>query len=438
MTLTLLFPLTPFAADTLVDATGLLIVLPAPVKGGTPLASINHAQYSGTINWQTTDGEEIETVFQAAASYRAAITLSAKTGYTLSGLSPNSFTHPAAQRVSFDIASATVTVLFNPTAGEGEDSTINLFDLSAAIPAPVYRAEPLTAFENEQYAGTVAWAYVVDGAETAFADGAAFDCEKGIRAVVTLNAKTGFTLSGIPADIFVHAGASGVSNAAGGGTVTLAFDALPWTPIVSNLSLNGKPIQICCYAGANRAASSLIDGTASTGNYWDYGWNGDSALNLSDWPEIMKDPLGTAFNGDECGTGHPTVFEAESVREAIRKRAHCFTIDLGAVTDNIVQVQLFPRDNGQRWPYRIEVFYSSDAAIGPLPGEDVHTLGEFDLPYPGSGNWQTLALYPRTASGRGFSARYIHIRIYKARSLEEATMVDSSFSEFRIGTGAAE
>ncbi|MDR0731228.1 MAG: hypothetical protein LBF63_06125, partial [Treponema sp.] len=256
-----------------------------------------------------------------------------------------------------------------------------------------------------------------------------------------------FTLAGLPANGFTHRGAAGISNAAGSGVITISFATAFWTPAsVSYPSLSSKTIKICCDAGNSYRAgrltsnSSLTNG-ANASNYWDYGWNSSAASNRSDWADILK-AEGLPFDGDECGHGHPAVFLTSAVPEAIRKRAHCFTLDLGEVTSNIVQFGIYPRnesesERGNRWPIQFEVFYS-DSEIGPIPGDEATSLGVFDwgsVPYPWA--WRYADLYRRTGDGKGFSARYIHVRIYaEGKNGVDSEWVAPSFSGIRVGIGA--
>jgi hypothetical protein len=338
-----------------------------------------------------------------------------------------------AQNVILDILSGTVTVLFKRTAGVNEDSPVNLYNLDGSIPVPVYRENPVKSFETDQYTGAVAWSYVAGTTETPLAGDAAFDCEKPFKAIVTLTAKTGFTFTGVPANVFAHSGSTGISNAAGSGTVTITFAGAPWTPgSTSDISLSGKTIAICCYPSAERNGSQLINGTLGGNDYWDYGWDGDPDKNGSDWPDILKNAAGVTFNGDECGHGHETVLLPLQL-----KRAHFFTLDLGSITNNIVQLGIYPRnDNGDRWPIQFEVFYS-DNEIGAIPGENAQSLGIFDWePCPDPLDWRYADLYPRTSNGRGFSARYIHIRVYaEYKNGIDASWVTTSFSEIGVRTG---
>lgn len=275
-----------------------------------------------------------------------------------------------------------------------------------------------------------------------------FEPGKPCKVVITLTAKTGFTLTGIPANAFAHRDSTGISNDAGGGAITITFAGAAWSPLtVSYPSLADKTVNICCYPNTNNsgsrlaAGSVLIDGQSQS-SMWDYGWNGNASSNLSDWANILKNAEGVDFTGDECGHGHPTVFLAAATPEAIRKRAHCFTLDLGEVTSGIVSFGIYPRTNessgerGQRWPIQFEVFYS-DSEIGAIPGEEAVSLGIFEWgEAPDPWAWRDVDLYPRTGDGRAISARYIHVRIYaEAKNGVNSEWVCPSFAGIRVGVG---
>jgi hypothetical protein len=429
---TIRFPQMPKEGDALVSETNLGAVTYAPYKGGTPQTTASLGQYTAAISWETVAGDALAGTFAPSTMYKAVIVLSPKDGYTLSGLDGSSFTHPNTENIRFDVLHDTIHIVFNATKAANEAETITLYDISALIPPPAHRAAPVWTIENDQYTGALAWSE--DGA--AIEETGTYDCEKPFQAVVTLAAKEGFTLEGLPANVFTHTGSTGISNAAGGNAITLSFAAASWGPgSVTYPTLTGKTINICCYASGN-PPTYLINGTLNN-QYWDYGWNGDAANNLSSWPDIMK-AEGLPFDSAECTPGHPTVFLAQTMPQSIRKRAHCFTLDLGALTDNIVTFGMYSRsDSGQRWPHQIEVFYS-DSEIGPIPGDEAVSLGIFEPPFPGNHAWQYVNLYAGTPSKRGFSARYIHVRIYKTQRTVDPALngddpIDASLNEIRIG-----
>jgi hypothetical protein len=86
----------------------------APVQGATPVTAITaNAQYTGTVAWSGTPA-----TFAYAAEYTATITLTAKSGYTLQGVSAGFFTVAGALSVSNAANSGVVTATFPPTADD--------------------------------------------------------------------------------------------------------------------------------------------------------------------------------------------------------------------------------------------------------------------------------------------------------------------------------
>jgi len=81
-----------------------------PAQGGTPVATLSDTtQYSAVIAW--TDSPS---VFAASTSYTATITLTAKSGYTLSGVTANYFTVAGATSTN-SIDSGVITAVFPST-----------------------------------------------------------------------------------------------------------------------------------------------------------------------------------------------------------------------------------------------------------------------------------------------------------------------------------
>jgi len=101
---------TPASATviTFLDIPGVV----APVTGNTPVTSITDtAQYTGTITWSPVDS-----TFAASTPYTANIALTAKAGWTLTGVAANSFTVSGAT-VTHSANSSVVSALFPATSG---------------------------------------------------------------------------------------------------------------------------------------------------------------------------------------------------------------------------------------------------------------------------------------------------------------------------------
>jgi len=183
----------------------------APVTGETPVTTITETdQYTGTVSWSPADSP-----FSGEVIYTATITLTAKTGFTLTGVSANFFTVAGATTTN-DADSGEVTAEFPAT----EPAVIDI----AAIPgvtAPVTGETPVTTItETDQYTGTVAW----------LPNDAAFLGEVVYEATVTLTAKTGFTLTGVSENFFTVAGAT-ATNDADSGVVTATFPETTAVPV---------------------------------------------------------------------------------------------------------------------------------------------------------------------------------------------------------------
>lgn len=99
---------------TLVKVTDAVVAgVTVPVTGEKPVTTIDCDQVAGTITWSPT-----ATTFAASTKYTATITLTAKPGYTLTGVTSNFFTVEGASSVSNSADSGVVTVVFPATAAE--------------------------------------------------------------------------------------------------------------------------------------------------------------------------------------------------------------------------------------------------------------------------------------------------------------------------------
>lgn len=108
---------------------------------------------------------------------------------------------------------ALVTLEAAPPTPPQADTAVNLAGIDG-ITAPAAGGVPVaTVTETAQYTGAVVWSPTVSGS---------FGFDTVYTAVITLTAKQGFTLQGVPANFFTVAGATAV-NTAGSGTVTAVF-----------------------------------------------------------------------------------------------------------------------------------------------------------------------------------------------------------------------
>jgi len=95
---------------------------------------------------------------------------------------------------------------------------VNIATIQGLTP-PVIGRTPVNAItENAQYSGTVAW----NGSPSVFGASTVY------TATITLKAKTGYTLQGVPANFFTVSGASSVSNSANSGVIRAVFPVTPY------------------------------------------------------------------------------------------------------------------------------------------------------------------------------------------------------------------
>jgi len=203
--ITAVFPSTSAATINIAAIAGVIV----PVTGRTPNTTITeNAQYSGTVTWSPN-----HSTFAAATQYTATITLTPKTGYTLTGVAKDSFTVAEATSVSNAANSGVITAVFPSTSA----TTVNIAGIQG-VTAPVTGATPITAItENAQYTGTVTW----NGNPSTFAAVTQY------TATITLTPKTGYTLQGVAANFFTVAGAT-ATNAANSGVITAVFPKDEW------------------------------------------------------------------------------------------------------------------------------------------------------------------------------------------------------------------
>jgi hypothetical protein len=82
-----------------------------PVAGTNPFTTaINAAQYTGSVAWQTSSGAAHSGNFGNSTVYKAVVTLTAKSGYTFTGVAANAFSYSGATSVANTTGSTTVTV----------------------------------------------------------------------------------------------------------------------------------------------------------------------------------------------------------------------------------------------------------------------------------------------------------------------------------------
>ena len=164
-------------------------------------------------------------------------------------------------------AGLTTAMVFDLEGADWKSPVTKGFDLSDKIAAPVKDAVPSTAaFDTEQFTGTVAWS----PADSVFAADTVY------TALVTLEAKDGYTLLGVDADAFNYNNANASFNVATG-VVTIVFPkTAPLDPGTINvtigfaygkITINGSDGANVIYKNGDPAALEL-----SVSGYTDVSW----------------------------------------------------------------------------------------------------------------------------------------------------------------------
>ena len=195
----------------------------APVADAVPDLKVTAtAQYTGVITWSPT----VVGTFAAGTVYTATITLTAKTGYTLTGVLANFFTVAGAASDTNPANSGVVTAVYAKTTAVAIIDLGGFLNPIDGVTAPVTGAVPdLTVDATVQYTGKTTWSPAVVGT---FAAGTVY------TATITLTPKAGYTLTGVLANFFevLGIGTGTDTNPANSGVVTAIFDATLTPPTV--------------------------------------------------------------------------------------------------------------------------------------------------------------------------------------------------------------
>jgi len=197
------------SGPTVVNISAIAGVSP-PVRSEIPATTITEtAQYTGIVTWS---GNPIE--FAATTVYTATITLSAKAGYTLTGVAADYFTVAGTTSNTNPVDSGVISAVF-PATGAAPPTVIDIAAI-AGVTAPATGATPVTTITGTaQFTGTVTWS----GSPATFTSLTVY------TATVSLTAKAGYTLTGVSADYFTVAGTTSNTNPVNSGVITAVFPA---------------------------------------------------------------------------------------------------------------------------------------------------------------------------------------------------------------------
>ena len=179
------------------------------------------------------------------------MTLTATSGYTLTGVAADYFTVSGATATN-SADSGVVSAVFPTTA----NAVINTAAI-AGVTAPVAGATPVTTTTaGTGYTGTVTWSPSVSGT---------FAYNTAYTATVTLTAASGYTLDGVTANYFTVSGAT-ATNSADSGVVTAVFPSTLPSGYVSHNGLIWAYLTDANWPPANSicSTSTALDYTQGT------------------------------------------------------------------------------------------------------------------------------------------------------------------------------
>jgi hypothetical protein len=272
--------------DTTVTMLSLKGKVTAPARGATPDTELDTDQYSGTIVWQkAADSSAVEGTFAPSTAYKAIVTLSAKDGFTFTGLTSSSFTYEGASSITGEAGADTnegkwiVTIVFAETEAV-PGTMVTLLALDDYLTAPVTGVSAVTApITTAQYTGTYEWQTRGNHAVHTgpFVGKTLYD------AVLTLTAEPGYTFNGLTASSFTYTnagvtGAAGTGENAGKWIVTISFPQTDENP-VTLLALDAyvtAPVK-----GANPVEGSQQSLNAQYAQYAPIAWSTEAGTAIT-------------------------------------------------------------------------------------------------------------------------------------------------------------
>jgi hypothetical protein len=189
-------------AGAVIAEYNLRVYVPVPAAGEAPVKSVTtRADMDITAEWKDGEGTDITEsleVFEEGGRYQAAITLAAKNGYAFDRAIPFAYREGVVENQSAadnsDPGMRTVLAVYRAAerlvpAGRT--------DLTEYIPKPVGGAVPVMNFPAVEYAGHIQWEQGGGGSWAAMGD-SVFRAGMAYRAVVLLEAASGYTFKGSP------------------------------------------------------------------------------------------------------------------------------------------------------------------------------------------------------------------------------------------------
>ncbi|MDR0598016.1 MAG: hypothetical protein LBG14_05865, partial [Treponema sp.] len=107
-------------------------LVPAPVVWSDPVAALSGNQYTGTIAWTESDDTPVAGIFEPGTAYKAVVTLTAGSNYTLTGVPADSFAHSGATTITNTANSGVITIIF-PATDESSITGVTVSPASSSV-----------------------------------------------------------------------------------------------------------------------------------------------------------------------------------------------------------------------------------------------------------------------------------------------------------------
>jgi len=226
------FPATAFndVKVTYAYITGVI----APERGETPVLVIGETeQYTGTVAWS---GNPV--TFEPATVYTVTIHLTAKSGYTLQGVTENFFVISGVTATNSE-NSGVITATYPITAGTVENPVPIYISSINGVTIPVDRESPSNFITSTAlFSGTITWSPGMGSPNVGIPP--FFSLDTQYTATIVLTPNEGYTLTGVDENFFAVAGAI-TTNEANAGVITAIFPACSYrtnlgTPSITNVT----------------------------------------------------------------------------------------------------------------------------------------------------------------------------------------------------------
>ncbi|GHS88084.1 hypothetical protein FACS189487_05550 [Campylobacterota bacterium] len=185
----------PPPSAVVVTDLDLSLLVTAPVTGQSPDTVITTAtQYDGIVAWKVTGGAALSGNFAAATSYTATVTLTAKAGFTFTGVVANSFSHSDAivGGVANPADSNIVTIAF-PATDPIPVTGVSLNKSATSIAAGLTETLIATVLPTNATVQTVSWSSDTPSVATVDASGTVTAVAAGSAIITVTTTEGGFS-----------------------------------------------------------------------------------------------------------------------------------------------------------------------------------------------------------------------------------------------------